>query len=225
MPRVARASVGGICYHVINRGNARATVFHAPDDFRAFLVALGEAVEHIDPRVIAYCVMPNHFHFVLWPKGDGDMSRFMQWLLTAHVRRYHAVHGSSGHLWQGRYKAFPIQEDNHLLTVLRYVERNPLRSRLVRRAENWPWSSLSGRGADKEAPPFLRDGPCPLPVDWADIVNAGQSEEELNRVRASVSRGTPFGDERWTIRAAARLSIESSLRPRGRPRKPEQARK
>src|SRR5215470_14514416 len=219
MPRVARASVGGICYHVINRGNAQATVFHTPDDFRAFLAVLAEAVERVDPRVIGYCVMPNHFHFVLWPKGDGDMSRFMQWLLTAHVRRYHAVHDSSGHLWQGRYKAFPIQDDDHLLTVLRYVERNPLRARLVRKAENWPWSSLSGRSANGGSPAFLRAGPCPLPADWADAVNAPPPEGELDRLRTSVNRGTPFGDERWIRRAAARLGIEASLRPRGRPRK------
>lgn len=221
MPRVARASVGGICYHVINRGNAQATVFHTPDDYRAFLAVLGEAVERVDPRVIGYCVMPNHFHFVLWPKGDGDMSRFMQWLLTAHVRRYHAVRGSSGHLWQGRYKAFPIQEDDHLLTVLRYVERNPLRARLVRKAENWPWSSLNNRGTNGGSPAFLRAGPCPLPADWADAVNAALPEGELDRLRMSVNRGTPFGDERWIRRAAARLGIEASLRPRGRPRKGE----
>lgn len=221
MPRVARASVGGICYHVINRGNAQATVFHTADDYRAFLAVLAEAVERVDPRVIGYCVMPNHFHFVLWPKGDGDMSRFMQWLLTAHVRRYHAVRGSSGHLWQGRYKAFPIQEDDHLLTVLRYVERNPLRARLVRKAENWPWSSLNSRGANGVPPDFLRAGPCPLSADWVDAVNAAPPEGELDRLRMSVNRGTPFGDQRWIRRAAARLGIEASLRPRGRPRKVE----
>jgi putative transposase len=212
-------SAGGLCYHVLNRGNARATVFHEPGDFRAFLSAVGEAVDRLDPRIIGYCVMPNHFHLVLWPKGDGDMSRFMQRLLTAHVRRYHAVRGTSGHLWQGRYKAFPIQEDDHLLTVLRYVERNPLRARLVRRAENWPWSSLGGRGVDDGSPGFLRQGPCSLPSDWADVVNEGQTAAELRCIRASVNRGTPFGDEHWTKRAAARLGIEASLRPRGRPKK------
>jgi len=218
MPRVARASVGGICYHVINRGNARATIFHAPGDFRAFLTAVAEAVERTDPRIIGYCVMPNHFHFVLWPRGDGDMSRFMQWLLTAHVRRYHAVHGTSGHLWQGRYKAFPIQEDDHLLTVLRYVERNPLRARLVRRAENWAWSSAAGRSDGDGAAAFLRAGPSALPSDWIDTVNAVQAATEIDRIRASVNRGIPFGDDRWTKRAAARLGLEASLRPRGRPR-------
>jgi len=81
-------------------------------------------------RVLAYCLMPNHFHLALWPQADGDLSRWMQWVLTAHVRRYHRHYGSSGHVWQGRFKAFPIQADGHLLTVLRYIERNPVRAGL-----------------------------------------------------------------------------------------------
>lgn len=219
MPRVARVSTGGICYHVINRGNGRAVVFETPGDYRAFLALMAEAVERVDVRVLAYCLMPNHFHLVLWPREDGDLSRFMQWLLTAHVRRYHGVHGTSGHVWQGRFKAFPIQSDDHLLTVLRYVERNPLRARLARRVENWAWSSLGQRAAAGQVPAFLRDGPCPLPADWMDIVNAAELPGDLTRIRESVNRGTPFGDGRWVKRTAVRLGLASSLRPRGRPKK------
>ncbi len=134
MPRTARASVGGVCYHVINRGNGRAKVFHQPEDFEAFVALVAKAATRVPVRVIAYCLMPNHFHMVLWPRHDGDLSRFMQWLLTAHVRRYHRHYHGSGHVWQGRFKAFPIQQDAHLLTVLRYVERNALRAGLVKRA-------------------------------------------------------------------------------------------
>ena len=112
MPRTARASVGEICYHVINRGNARQQVFQK----QAFVELIGLACEHIAMRVLAYCVMPNHFHLGLWPYWDGDLGRWMQWLLTSHVRRYHRHYGSSGHVWQGRFKAFPIQQDEHLLT-------------------------------------------------------------------------------------------------------------
>ncbi len=87
--------------------------------------------------------MPNHFHLALWPRADGDLSRWMHWILTTHVRRYLCHYGSSGHVWQGRFKASPIQDDDHLRVVLRYIERNPLRAGLVERAESWPWSSLS----------------------------------------------------------------------------------
>src|SRR5438093_3976224 len=142
MPRTARASVGGVCYHVLNRGNGRATVFHKDGDYRAFLTAIRDLEAEVPMRLLAYCLMPNHFHLALWPVGDGDLSRWMHWLMTVHVRRYHRHYHSDGHVWQGRFKAFPIQEDDHLRAVLRYVERNPLRAGLVRRAEDWPWSSL-----------------------------------------------------------------------------------
>jgi putative transposase len=145
MPRSARASVGGYCYHVLNRGNGRATVFHKDGDYHAFLKALREVAQDIPIRVLAYCLMPNHFHLALWPTGDDDLSRALHWLTTAHVRRYHQHYHSSGHVWQGRFKAFPVQDD-HLLTLLRYIERNPLRAGLVRRAEDWAWSSLPGVG-------------------------------------------------------------------------------
>ena len=125
MARTARASVGGICYHVINRGNARAQVYFDTSDYSAFLTLMSLAIERVSMRILAYCLMPNHFHLVLWPHNDGDLSRWMHWLMTAHVSRHHRIRKTSGRIWQGRFKAFPIEQDRHLLTVLRYVERNP----------------------------------------------------------------------------------------------------
>jgi REP-associated tyrosine transposase len=154
MPRTARASRGGYCYHVINRGNGRAEVFHKDADYQGFVRLIGDACTRLPMRVLGYCLMPNHFHLVLWPHKDGDLSRWMQWLLTAHVRRYHKHYAPSGHVWQGRFKAFPIEEDDHLLTVLRYVERNPLRAELARRAEKWAWSSLA-IWQSGNVPPYL----------------------------------------------------------------------
>ena len=214
MPRTARASVGGICYHVINRGNARGEVFHKPEDYASFCRLLQEAAEQVRMRVLAYCLMPNHFHLALWPRHDGDLSRFMQWLLTAHVRRYHRHYRSGGHVWQGRFKAFPIQQDDHLVMVLRYIERNPLRAGLVDRAENWLWSSLRRRGEAEGGVPVDAS-----PVPWARWVNEPMTDAEVEPLRRSVNRGTPFGTEAWTRRMAERLGLEASLRPRGRPPK------
>ena len=216
MPRTARASVGGICYHVINRGNARAEVFRHPGDYQAFVALLRESTERVKVRVLAYCLMPNHFHVAVWPRADGDLSRWMQWLLTAHVRRHHRHYGSSGYVWQGRFKAFPIEQDAHLLTVLRYMERNPLRAGLVARAEDWLWSSLREWG---RAGTFLDAGPVPRPADWVAWVNEAMTEGDVERIRHSVNRGTPFGIEAWAVRTARHLGLEASLRPRGRPRK------
>src|SRR5438445_11532116 len=165
MPRTARAAVGGYCYHVINRGNGRAEVFHKDADFAAFARLLRAGLARSDIRLVRYCLMPNHFHLVLWPVNDDDLGAFMQWLLTTHVRRYHKHYHSSGHVWQGRFKAFPIQDDDHLLTVVRYVERNPLRANLVGRAEEWPWSSLAWRTSGSR-PEMLADWPIPCPRNW-----------------------------------------------------------
>ena len=209
MPRTARASVGGYCYHVLNRGNARAEVFHRPGDYEAFLDTLAEASIRIPMRTLAYCLMPNHFHLVLRPHGDGDLSRWMHWLLTAHVRRYFRCHGSSGHIWQGRFKAFPVQDDAHLRTLLRYVERNPLRAGLVARAEHWPWSSL-GRPV---GPPTLHPDPIPRDAAWVDFVNAAMTDPECDAIRLCLRRSAPYGSDAWTRRTAERLGLQSSLRP------------
>ena len=220
MPRTARASVGGICYHVLNRGNGRAEVFHKEGDFAAFLDLMVAANERLPLRMLGYVLMPNHFHLVLWPRGDGDLSRWMQWLLTSHVRRYHRHYHGSGHVWQGRFKAFPIEQDEHLLAVLRYVERNPLQANQVRRAEQWAWSSLAWRSRrGQRRPDMLCDWPVTCPRKWVELVNRAQSTAEEAALRKCVARGAPFGDERWIERIAKRLGLESSLRPRGRPRK------
>ena len=165
MPRTARADAGGFCYHVMNLGNGQAEVFHKDGDYAAFAKLLREGCARLPMRLLSYCLMPNHFHLAVWPRKDGDLGVWMQWLLTTHVRRYHRHYHSSGHVWQGRYKAFPIQEDQHLLTVLRYIKRNALRAGLVGRAEDWPWSSLRWWSAPGSLP-FLDPGPVPRGDDW-----------------------------------------------------------
>lgn len=218
MPRTARAAAGGLCYHVFNRGNGRAEVFHKPEDFDAFVDLFAPACERLRMRILGWCLMPNHFHLVLRPYDDGDLGRWMQWLSTCHVRRYHRHYQSEGHVWQGRFKAFPIQQDEHLLTVLRYVERNPLRAGLVDRAEAWRWSSLPLR-ALRTKPTFLAPLPVKLTRSWTDHVNRPQSEAEVAAVRRCLERGAPFGGDIWRRRTADRLGLQQSLRPRGRPRK------
>lgn len=209
-----------MCYHVLNRGNGQAEVFHKEDDYAAFLKLLCQASERVPMRLLAYCLMPNHFHLVAWTLEDGDLGRWMQWLLTSHVRRYHRHYNSSGHVWQGRFKAFPIEEDDHLLTVMRYVERNPVRARSIpfRKAERWPWSSIGEPAKDVECP-ILDPGPVPRGKNWLHLVNEPQTQAELAALRESVVRGSPFGSADWKEATAKRLGLESSLRPRGRPRK------
>jgi putative transposase len=211
--------VGGICYHVINRGNGRRTVFRKDGDYHAFLKAMAHACVEVPLPVLGYCLMPNHFHIVLLPAADGDLSRWMHWLLNTHVRRYHKHHHSSGHVWQGRFKAFPIEQDEHLLTVLRYLERNPVRANLVRRAERWPWSSARCWQEGAVEPAYLVEGPVQRPGDWLEWVNRPLMAAEIEAVRRCVNRGAPYGSAAWVARAATEMGLESAVRPRGRPRK------
>jgi REP-associated tyrosine transposase len=223
MGRAHRAAEGGFLYHVLNRANARLPIFDADADYEAFEKVLGEAVERSQTRLLAYCAMPNHWHLVVWPRTDGELSRFVGWLTLTHTQRWHAHRRStgSGHLYQGRFKSFPIEDDEHFYTVARYVERNAQRARLVRRAEQWRWGSLyrwlRGAAEDKE---LLSAWPLPRKPSWVDHVNAPQTEAELQAVRRSVARGCPFGSATWSDRTARRLGLETTLRPRGRPKKP-----
>lgn len=162
--------------------------------------------------------MPNHFHLIVRTHADGDLGRWMQWLLMAHARRYHRHSHTSGHVWQGRFPAFPIQDDDHLVTVLRYVERNALRAELVARAEDWKWSSLPGWRSGGR---LLWRGVEVRDERWLKRVNEPLSIGDLQRLRLSVERGRPYGDERWTKETARRLGLEYTLRGRGRPKTSE----
>jgi putative transposase len=210
MPRIPRGQQAGYAYHVINRGNDRATVFHKAQDYEAFLTMLAIAKARHPIKVLAFTLMPNHFHFVLEASHQNSLSQFMQWLLTSHVRRYHRHYGGSGHIWQGRFKSFPIQRDEHLLTVLRYVLQNPVRSGLVASMAAWPWSSWSRRE--------LAD-PCPVEIemDWLEKMDESLSAQQVASIRESVNRQRPFGEPAWQSKVASLFGLQSTLRSRGRP--------
>jgi putative transposase len=223
MARKPRFSPGGLAYHVMNWTWQGVELFEDDADYLAFEKVLIEAVDHHRGiRLCAYCLMPNHFHLVVWPKADGQLSRFMQWLSMTHAARWHAHRhsGGRGHLYQSRFRSFPIQQDGHFLSVCRYVERNPLRANLVIKAQDWRWSSLWTR-ADRRSTigSMLSPWPVEMPARWTTMVNQPQTEAELSALRRSRDRGQPYGDDRWVQRTAKALGIESSLRAPGRPKK------
>ena len=225
MPRVARRLAPGVCYHVLNRGNDRSPLFRKPQDFAAFVAILAEAVERFDVDLFCWCLMPNHWHLVIRPRTARAMVDFMRWLTITHVRRHHGHYPSrSGHLYQGRYKSFAVEADAYFLTLCRYVEANPLRARLVSRAEQWEWSSLwqreQHRRGGPEGPP-LSEWPVPRPGHWLEIVNEPMPDAQAEAVRTSVRRDRPLGSETWVKRMVSKLGLRQTLRPRGRPRKPE----
>lgn len=209
-------------YHVLNRRVGKLLLFETPGDYIAFERVLAEVVSQTRIRIVAYCVMPNHWHLLLWPRIDGELSEVMRWITVTHTQRWHTFHGTSGTgpLYQGRFKSFPVQSDEYFLTVARYVERNALRANLVRRAENWRWSSLWRRyKGNAKATSWVSPWPLTRPRNWLQYVNRAETPDELEALRESAQRGTPYGTEKWRLRTAKRLGLESTLRPRGRPRK------
>jgi putative transposase len=207
-------------YHVLNRGNGRQRLFRKPGDYDAFVELLRRVHERRPVSILGYCLMPNHWHLVLGPKHDGDLSSFMLRLQTAHVRRHFAHHPQEpgGHLYQGRFKSFPVKDDLHLLTLLRYVESNALRARLVRDADNWQWSSHAARRTP-EGRALLAEWPIDRPRDWSRLLAESLPEPQIDSIRRSIHRGRPYGDEAWVQRTAKRLGLDFTLRPVGRPRK------
>jgi len=216
MPRTARAIVGGYCYHVLNRANRRAEVFHERADYEQFCALIARAQARLPLPILALCLMPNHVHLVVRPIANHDLAQWMQWAFTTHVRWYHAKYQTTGRIWQVRFKAFVMQEDHHLLTVMRYVERNALRAKLVERAEDWEWSSLAWRRVARP-PVDLTTSPVSLPSYWRHYVNEPQTAAELAEIRACANRQRPFGDIEWRAKQVATLGLESSVNPVGRP--------
>jgi putative transposase len=228
MGRALRQAASGVVYHVLNRRVLRLPLFEDDGDYLAFERVLVEALQQPHaPALFCFCLMPNHWHLLLRPRTGNDLSRWMQWLTVTHTHRWHRHHGTAGTgpLYQGRFKSFPVQTDEHFLIAARYVERNGLRAKLCRRAEQWRWSSLALRqgAAGSEVETALRQALSPWPLaaprQWLRQVNEPHSTEELAALQRSITRGTPLGSERWIERTATHLGLESTLRPRGRPRK------
>jgi len=214
-----------MAYHVLNRRVMRLPIFDKPADYEAFERILADGLKRPDAlRLLAFCLMPNHWHLVLCPKLPSNLSTWMQWLTVTHTHRWHQHHHSVGQgpLYQGRFKSFPIQRDEHLLTAMRYVEANPLRAALVQRAEAWRWDSLRVRllgSAQQQA--LLSPSPVALPQDWTAVVNRPTPAPDLETVRHSVIRSAPLAEKRWVDRVVRALGLEPTQRRRGRPKKRE----
>ena len=209
---------------MLNRAAGQTDLFKSIKDHQAFQATLREAHAGRRLKCFDYCVMSNHWHLVIRPKNDGDLSSFMQWLTLAHAQRWRAAHRTVGHgpLYQGRFKAFAIEEDQHLLTVLRYVERNPVRAGLIEKAEDWRWSSLHTRlFGTVEEKAILAPWPIDVPANWTHFVNTPQTTAEEEAMKASITRSRPYGSAAWQDRTAKRLGLLSCFRPLAGPKSNE----
>ena len=214
--------VGGEIYHVLNRANFRSRLFRKPAHYNDFMGIVEESLELVPMRILAYCLMPNHWHMVLYPRRDGDLPKFLQRITLTHTQRYHAKTRTVGygHVYQGRYKSLPVESDAHFLALVRYVERNARRAALVKRAEEWPWSSAYARSHGSEKPKkLLSPWPKPEPPEYLEWLNRSQGKEEIENIRYAIRRSRPYGSEPWVKKAVGKFGLENTLRKRGRPRK------
>ncbi|MCA9355048.1 transposase [Candidatus Kaiserbacteria bacterium] len=218
MPRLARVDVANNIYHVINRATGRLQIFSERSDYQLFTDLLLEAKEITDMRVLGYTIMPNHWHLILHPRIDGDLGAFMHRLTNSHTRRVHSRTKTIGHgpLYQGRYKSFMVDKDDYFLTLLKYVERNPVRAKLVKTCEEWQWGSAQLRKrADTK---LLSESPVPLPERYFEWINASEREDSLYAIRNSVNKGAPYGRDRWVDAMVKEYSLETTLRSGERPK-------
>jgi putative transposase len=220
VPRIARGLADKQTYHIINRGNRRESVFHDKDDYEKFMELLSIAKERYSIKIYAYCLMPNHFHLVIFTPKASALSQAMQWIGTSYVRYYNKRYQISGHLWQGRYKSFIVQEDSYLLSLIKYVEANPLRAKIVKDATLYKYSSAYNRVNRIED--IMDTPPIELPNEWAEYINQKDTKTDLDTIRNSVNRQAPLGEEDWQMRVAQEYGLESTLNPRGRPLKREE---
>ncbi|CAA6827245.1 MAG: Transposase [uncultured Sulfurovum sp.] len=225
MPRIARGETVGGIYHIINRGNMKMQVFDDAEDYEYFLELLEKGTKREKVGIHAYCLMPNHFHLLLVPKEEKSLSRLMQWVMTSHVRYYHKKNKTSGHIWQGRYKSFMVEYpkgisslrsgQSYYLTLIRYIEANASRAKLVKRAEEWSYGSLQERV--EKVRTILSEPYIELYDEWVKYVNQPLKEGELDTIRNSVNRQAPLGEEKWQMETATKYGMLSTLRRRGRP--------
>ena len=209
-------------YHVWNRANFRSRLFRNPAQYRAFLGIVEESLDFVPMRILAYCLMPNHWHLVLHPRADGDLAQFLRRVTMTHTQRYHARSQTVGygHIYQGRYKSLLVESDRHFLGLVRYVERNARRAGLVAKAEDWPWSSVHvrryGHAQEKK---LLSAWPVAEPPDYLKWLNHAQRKEEIEKIRQAIKRSRPYGSEKWVSQAVRQFGLESTARNRGRPNK------
>lgn len=222
MPRTKRPDEAGEIYHVVNRGNNKQDIFHKPEDFQAFLRTLGEGLDKYPVDLFAFCLMDTHWHLVLRPRKDGGLGKLCGWLGSTHTLRYHAHNQTrgSGHLYQGPFRSFPVQDDAHFLTVCRYVERNALRAKMVKCAEDWQYGSLHRwhHHCDRD-PALLSTWPIRRTAGWTARVNEALTQAEVDSIHLCTSRGRPYGSDEWIDKTCERTGVWSTVRPRGRPRK------
>jgi putative transposase len=221
MPRLSRTVFAGIPHHITQRGNRREDIFFTDEDREAYLTWLREYCELYEVEILAYCLMTNHIHLVAVPARDDGLQRILKPLHMRYAQRINRARGWKGHLWQGRFFSSPL-DDAYLWAAVRYVERNPVRADMVRRAEDYTWSSAAAH-CGKRIDGLLNTASVwskqfSVMENWSAWLSEGDETEEIQMLRRNVDKGLPCGSEGFIKQLGKQAGRLLEYRPQGRPR-------
>jgi putative transposase len=220
MPRIARVVLPGVPHHVTQRGNNRQPVFFDDDDRRLYLAFLGAQSKRFGLDILGYCLMPNHVHIIATPVRASSLALGLGRAHTQYALHLNKRRERSGHLWQNRFFSCALDE-SHCYRALRYVELNPVRAKLVRRATDYRWSSASAHCGASDESGLLDLEAWRAKWDtraWKTELTNGQSREEELALRLNTQTGRPLGAETFLTAAEELLGRCVRAQPRGRPR-------
>ena len=219
MPRLARLVVPGVPHHVVQRGNRRQRTFFEPEDYRAYLNLLGAWTTHHSVRVLSYCLMPNHVHLVLVPDTEPSLAKAVGACHERYTRLVNKKKGWTGCLWQGRFFSCPMDTE-YLLATVRYIQRNPVRARLVERCTDWRYSSARVHIYGEEDGLTDKSLLKGLIEDWQDFLREPLIDQEVSVLLKHVRTGRPLGSQSFVRRLESVTG--RSLFPKKPGRKPHQ---
>ena len=228
MPRPLRIHLPDLIYHILNRGNNRQVIFVEDEDYLHYLEILKRYKEKFNFKIFAYCLMTNHIHLILKTSSAGTISDIMKAITIAHTRHYHYKYKTSGHIWQGRFKSPLVSDDEYLLTLMRYIEQNPVRAAIADHPEKYPFSSYQANTSiEKDSLVDKQENPTFLGLGntmeeriqrYKEFASTILDEDKLKLIRKSLSQETHFTSERFLTQIKERLTSKQK-RPRGRPRR------
>lgn len=220
MPRIARIVIPGCSHHVTQRGNNRQAVFFCDKDYQAYLSILSEQAEKFGLSVDGYCLMPNHVHLIAVPVAEDSLAKAVGRTHFRYTQYVNRLHGRSGHLWQNRFYSCPLDE-KHFWKAMAYIERNPVRAKMVRQPWRYTWSSAAAHCWCADGSGLLdmvKWGELLGNSDWAASLTAGIDTDALDRLRLHISRGRPLGSDRFISKMETKLGMRLRPQPVGRPK-------
>ena len=224
MPRQARTVFAGVPHHITQRGNRREDVFFTDEDRETYLEWLKDYCSKHKVEILAYCLMTNHIHLIALPKTETGLQSVLKPLHMRYAQRFNRQRNWKGHVWQGRYFSSPLDEQ-YLWAAIRYVERNPVRARMVRKAENYAWSSAKSHCTGIPDSVLTRSAFWQKQFesigDWSAWLSEGDNESELSIIRRNIEKGLPCGSESFIKKLERKAGKVLQYRPLGRPRKVE----